>query len=75
MWPSFMWKLMNDERVLEIYGIRSWMFIPDRRRHWWIESVEVIPEYHNVTIEYPVAIFESREGGPFLGEWLSEWTR
>ena len=58
-WPGFVWKLLNDTNVQNIYGEKIWQFLPQQWRHWWIDSIRSeFPEvYSNITIEMPPSLF------------------
>ena len=58
-WPSFVWNLLNDINVQNIYGDRIWRFLPSQWRHWWIVSIHMkCPDiYSNVTVDQPPSLF------------------
>ena len=56
-WPSFVWNLLIDTDVLEVYGQLIWRMIPGRWRYWWIDTVKAIHTLNEVTINTPPSIF------------------
>ena len=57
LWPSFIWNLLSDEKVREVYGIKVWKFIPKVWRQWWIDSIRIFVEYTDANIDYPEPYF------------------
>lgn len=58
VWPSFVWNLLSDENILDVYGDYTWIFIPWKWRHWWVDSVTVIESMRDVGINNPPPIFK-----------------
>ena len=58
-WPSFVWTVLNNEKVKNAYGNKVWQFLPWQWRYWWIDTIkEKCPEtYGDVTIKSPPCIF------------------
>jgi hypothetical protein len=59
-WPGFLWFLLSNEEVQQIYKEAVWRFIPIPFRHWWIDAVKLYfpTVYSNVSINSPSAIFK-----------------
>ena len=58
-WPSFVWNLLTDENIHNVYGNKIWQFIPYQWRLWWIDSIQSeCPDFFsNVTLHMPPSIF------------------
>jgi hypothetical protein len=53
-WPGFIWGILCNENIQNVYGEVIWRFLPHQWRYWWLESVIVsIPSLLNVTIDFP----------------------
>ena len=39
-WPAFVWTVLKNRKVHEIYGESIWQFIPQQWRYWWIEFLK-----------------------------------
>jgi hypothetical protein len=66
MWQSFIWYLLTNEQLLDIYGTKVWKFLPTTLREWWFVSVfNNIPYFneHTITLEEPPAIFYDNTDG------------
>ena len=37
--PSFVWNLLSDKKILDVYGVFVWRFLPEKWRYWWIDAV------------------------------------
>lgn len=57
-WPSFIWSLLSDRDVLDVYGQYMWRFVPEKWRYWWIDSLNESDLLVGVTIDVPVPIFK-----------------
>ncbi len=57
VWPSFVWNLLSDKEILNVYGVHVWRFLPEKWRYWWIEAVHQCDIFEDVTIDSPSAIF------------------
>ena len=71
-WPAFVWTVLKNGKVREIYGESIWQFIPQQWRYWWIETLKTkYPHvFGEVTIENPPPIFVDRT--PELSEWKDD---
>ena len=57
-WPSFVWIILTDKDILDVYGVYVWRFLPVGWRYWWMNSLHESDVLHDVTIEYPTAMFK-----------------
>ena len=57
-WPSFVWSILMDKDILEVYGKFVWKFVPLKWRYWWIDAVHGHEEFQSVTIHTPSPIFK-----------------
>ncbi len=51
VWPSFVWNILMDRDMLDVYGDHMWRFVPEKWRYWWIESVRECESLESVTME------------------------
>ena len=58
VWPSFVWNLLSDGNILEVYGEYTWRFVPWKWRHWWADSVKRIKAMEEVDLDSPPSIFK-----------------
>ena len=57
-WPSFVWKFLTTKEVKLNHATKAWRFIPEKWRHWWIDSVKRMPQYREVTVTNPPSYFK-----------------
>lgn len=39
-WTGFLWKLLTNKEVMNIYGRYTWALLPNEFRHWWIPNLK-----------------------------------
>ena len=61
-WPAFVWTVLKNRKVHEIYGESICQFIPQQWRYWWIETLKTkyLHVFGEVTIENQPPIFVDR---------------
>ena len=60
MWPAFIWSLLINENIQDIYGTKIWQLIPTTLREWYFTSTyeEILFFSENsITLEEPPPIF------------------
>ena len=57
VWPSFVWNMLMDRDMLDVYGDHMWIFVPEKWRYWWIESVRECEILESLTMDWPPAIY------------------
>ena len=58
VWSSFMWSLLINKDILEIYRKYIWRFIPHKWIYWWLDHVQDIDNHIGVTLYEPLPIFK-----------------
>ena len=48
----------SDEKILDVYGVYVWRFLPEKWRYWWIDAVHGCDIFEDVTIDSPSAFFQ-----------------
>ena len=58
-WCSFVWYLLSNEDVHEMYGSSIWRFIPQLWRPWWLRVLKTkFPNiFNDITLDSPVPVF------------------
>ena len=41
-WTGFLWKLLTNKEVINIYGRYTWALLPNELRHWWISNLKTM---------------------------------
>ena len=57
VWPSFVWSILVDRDMFVVYGDYVWRFVPEKWRHWWIESVMEYGMLESVTMDWTPPLF------------------
>jgi hypothetical protein len=57
-WPTFIWKLFSNEKLIEEKGTKVWCYVPGAWRVWWIDAVRRRGIFLGVTLTYPSSIFK-----------------
>ena len=55
VWPSFMWNLLINKDIHDVYGSNIWKLFPMNWRRWWINTIPQVPCFHNITMDSPPA--------------------
>ena len=58
IWPSFVWYLLTDKKIIEVYGTFTWRFVPLKWRFWWIHCIYMVNGMRSVDINNPPSIFK-----------------
>ena len=61
VWPAYFWSLLRSDKVYKKIGRNVWTLIPQKWRHWWMDSFNHIHRVSScveerVTMEDPVAV-------------------
>lgn len=58
VWPYFVWNLLSDKEILDVYGVYVWILLPEKWRYWWLDAVHRCDIFEDVTIDNPSAFFQ-----------------
>lgn len=56
VWPSFIWKLFNNDDVFDSYGDYIWRLIPMESRPWWVRTICINTNHSAINLDYPPSI-------------------
>ena len=71
-WCSYVWYLLSNEEIHEVYGSAIWRYIPMKWRPWWLSAIQIeFPAiFNDVSIDSPSPGFVDKTLD--IKEWKSD---
>jgi predicted GIY-YIG superfamily endonuclease len=58
VWPAFLWKMLTTYSLIQEHGVFLWQLVPQDWRIWWIDAIQDMHQYKEITLFLPESIIE-----------------